>query len=315
MAADSEASAHGPADAPFVVAGEALVDIVVPAEGPVEHAPGGSPLNVAVGLSRLGLDTLLVTEIGDDELGRMVVDHVRGSGVRLADGALLADTRTSTATATLDENRAATYDFDLSWTLTERPLPEPAAGLHVGSIGAALRPGRDAVVALLREAEQRGSFVSYDPNARPAFLPGPEQAWADVVEVAAYAHLVKLSDEDVHVLAPGRTPAAVAEMLLSSGGATRLVVVTHGGTAAEAFTREDSVRVPSQPVEVVDTVGAGDSFMAALIATVLDWGIDLDKAELEAMLRAAHTVASITCGRRGANPPMRQELPPGWPAR
>lgn len=300
---------------PFVVAGEALVDIVVPPEGAAEHAPGGSPLNVAVGLSRLGLDTLLVTEIGDDDLGGTVVDHLTGSGVRLAEGAVLTGTRTSTATARLDENRAASYDFDLSWTLTERPLPRRVSGLHVGSIGAALRPGRDAVVSMLRQARESGCFVSYDPNARPAFLPGPEQAWSDVVEVAAFAHLVKLSDEDVKLLAPGRAPAEVAATLLSSPGATRLVVVTHGGTAAEAFTEHDAVRVPSQPVEVVDTVGAGDSFMAALIAIVLDWGLDLDDEGLEAMLRAAHAVASITCGRRGANPPTRRELPPGWPAR
>lgn len=145
---DSSARLHGP----FVVAGEALVDIVVPADGVQQNAPGGSPLNVAVGLSRLGIDTLLVTEVGDDDLGRLVLDHVLGSGVTLAAGSVVEGMRTSTATAHLDEHHAATYDFDLHWTLGPRSMPEPARALHVGSIGAAVRPGRESVVGLVQQA-------------------------------------------------------------------------------------------------------------------------------------------------------------------
>ena len=302
-----------PDEAPFVLVGEALVDIVIPVEGEPTDAPGGSPLNVAVGLSRLGIDSLLVTELGDDDYGRLVHDHVTGSGVRLHEGSVVSGHRTSTATAHLDEHNAATYDFDLSWTLGPRTLPRPARGLHVGSIGASLRPGRDAVVDLLDQAVDAGVFVSYDPNARPVFLPPAPQAWEDLNEVAAHADLVKMSDEDVHAFAPASTPAEVAGHLLHNGR-TRLVVVTHGGTAAEAFTRAGSVTVPSPRVEVVDTVGAGDSFMAALIAVTIDWGLDLNRSRVEALLAAAHTVAGITCSRRGADPPTRSELPPGWPA-
>ncbi|CAN5183335.1 carbohydrate kinase [soil metagenome] len=298
---------------PFVLAGEALVDIVVPTEGPEEQAPGGSPLNVAVGLSRLGVDTLLITELGDDDLGRLVADHVVSSGVRLADGTVRPGRVTSTATATLDAAGAANYDFDLSWDLGRRALPADALGLHVGSIGAALRPGRGSVVDLVSQAVTAGCLVSFDPNARPAFLPGPERAYADMLEVAAAAHLVKLSDEDVRLLAPHRTPAEVARDLLAASERTRLVVLTEGGTGAEAHTRDTSVRLASPRVEVVDTVGAGDSFMAGLVATVLAWGLELDRARLEALLRAAHTVAAITCSRRGADPPTREELPQGWP--
>ncbi len=303
-----------PAAGPYVVAGEALVDIVVPPDGRVENAPGGSPLNVAVGLARLGVDTVLMTELGDDEHGKLTADHVVASGVVLHEESVVGGRRTSTATAHLDENRAATYDFDLRWEMGPRELPAHASGLHVGSIGAALRPGRDSVVDLVRQAGAAGLLVSFDPNARPAFLPGPDQAFADLLEVAGAAALVKLSDEDVEHLAPGRTPADLAADLLERSATTRLVVVTHGGTAAEAYTREHLVRVPSQPVEVVDTVGAGDSFMAALIATVLEWGLDLSRERLEALLSAAHQVAALTCARRGANPPTRRELPAGWPA-
>ena len=298
---------------PFVLVGEALVDIVVPVEGEHTDAPGGSPLNVAVGLSRLGIDSLLVTELGDDAYGRLVQDHVTSSGVRLAEGSVVPGHRTSTATAHLDEHNAASYDFDLSWNLGPRTLAEGARGLHVGSIGASLRPGRDAVVDLLDQAVDAGVFVSYDPNARPVFLPPAPQAWDDLHQVAAHADLVKMSDEDVHAFAPDSTPTDVAQHLLGNGR-TRLVVVTHGGSGAEAFTKDGSVMVPSPRVDVVDTVGAGDSFMGALIAVTLDWGLDLDREQVTALLNAAHTVAGITCSRRGANPPTRQELPPGWPA-
>jgi fructokinase len=298
---------------PFVVAGEALVDVVVPVDGERVDAPGGSPLNVAVGLARLGLDTVLVTELGDDDYGRLVRAHVERSGVRLAHGSLVPGLRTSSATAHLDAASAASYDFDLSWTLGPRTLPAGARGLHVGSIGAALRPGRDHVLDLLDQAVAAGAFVSFDPNARPAFLPPAPQAWQDMTEMAAHAGLVKMSDEDVHAFAPGSTPADVADHLLGSGR-TRLVVVTEGGGGAQAFTAHCAVRVPSEPVEVVDTVGAGDSFMGALIAVTLEWGLDLDETRLTALLRAAHAVAGVTCSRRGADPPTRQELPAGWPA-
>ena len=302
-----------PDGSPFVLVGEALVDIVVPVEGGRTDAPGGSPLNVAVGLSRLGIDALLVTELGDDAYGRLVRDHVTSSGVRLDDGSIVPGHRTSTATAHLDENNAATYDFDLGWTLGPRTLPADARGLHVGSIGASLRPGRDAVVGLLDQAVESGAFVSYDPNARPVFLPPAPQAFEDMTQVAAHADLVKLSDEDVEAFSPGTAPADLARHLLDNGR-TRLVVVTHGGRGAEAFTKDGSALVASPRVDVVDTVGAGDSFMGALIAVTLDWGLELDREQIAALLRAAHTVAGITCSRRGANPPTRAELPPGWPA-
>lgn len=295
----------------FVVAGEALVDIVVPVEGEVEEAPGGSPLNVAVGLSRLGLDTLLVTELGDDERGRLVADHVRGAGVVLDEASVVPGHRTSTATAHLDAQHAATYAFDLAWTLAERDLPDDATGLHVGSIGVTLRPGRDAVAALVAEAADRGLLVSFDPNARPALTDDVEQAWRDVREVAASARLVKMSDEDVRYLQPGRSHADVAAGLLDAGA--DLVVVTAGGSGAEAYTRSDSVTVPSRSTTVVDTVGAGDSFMAALVALAVEHGLDdLRPARLTAYLQTAHEAAAVTVSRRGANPPTRAELA-GWP--
>ena len=294
------------------MAGEALVDVVVPVGGQPRRSAGGSPLNVAVGLARLGLDTLLVTEIGGDDAGRTVLEHVRASGVEVDDASVVPGTPTSTATATLDEHGAATYSFDLRWALGPRRLPADATALHVGSLGTALRPGRESVLALVEQAVDAGILVTFDPNVRPTLTPDAEQAWKDVLEVAGAADVVKLSDEDLQFLQPGTPiPGAAASLLR---GRTRLVVVTSGGTGAFAVSPAGSVEVHSRPVDVVDTVGAGDSFMAALGALAVQHGLDaLDPDRLGAYLSAAHEVAAVTVSRPGADPPTLDELPPGWP--
>ena len=284
---------------PFVVVGEALVDVVVPPDGETTHAPGGSPMNVAVGLSRLGVPALLVTEVGDDEHGRLV-----------AEGSVRPGHRTSTATARLDADRAATYEFDLAWELAGAALPEAMTGLHVGSLGTAIAPGREAVLGLLDEAADRDVLVTYDPNVRAGLLP----TWHDVASVAARVDVVKMSDEDVAHLRPEESVQDVARELLANGR-THLVVVTRGGLGAMAFTAHGNVEVVAPRTVVVDTVGAGDSFMAALIAVLLEWGCprDLPTSRARTLLDAAALAAAMTVERRGANPPTRSELPPGWP--
>ena len=297
----------------FVVVGEALVDIVVPRDGRPAHAPGGSPLNVAVGLARLGIDVELVTELGDDAYGDVVLDHLTASGVALHAGSVVPGSSTSTATASLDEHGAAAYSFDLRWTLGPRTFPSDASGLHVGSLGAALRPGRDSVVDLVDQAVDRDVLVTFDPNARPALTPDAERAWQDVRSIAERADLVKLSDEDVAFLRPAADPADVARSLLT--GRTRLVVVTAGGTDALAVGPAGQLSVRSRPTDVVDTVGAGDSFMAALVAVALEHGLDdLHEDRVRTYLEAAHAAAAVTVSRRGADPPRRDELSADWPA-
>ena len=297
----------------FVVAGEALVDVVVRAGGDTHNAPGGSPLNVAVGLARLDVPTTLVTEVGDDALGRLLVEHVLASDVALHPDSVVTGRRTSTATAHLDATGAASYDFDLGWELGPRQLPEEAGALHVGSLGTSLRPGRDHVLSLVDQATSRGLLVSYDPNARPTLTPDPQQAWRDVREVAAAATIVKMSDEDLAFLAPGTTPDELVTSLLAA--ATRLVVVTFGGEGALAATRDGRVHVASRPSTVVDTVGAGDSFMAALLAVVVEHGLDeLTPPRLQQYVEAAHLAAGITVSRPGADPPRLGELPADWPS-
>ena len=296
----------------FLVVGESLVDIVHPLDAEPTVAPGGSPMNVAVGLARLGVPTTLVTELGDDPHGDLVVDHVRASGVDLSEDSVRSGGRTSTATARLGADGAASYEFELSWGLDAQSLPADVPGLHVGSLGAVLAPGRASVLDLLEQARGAGVLVSYDPNVRPAFLP----TWADIAAVAEHADVVKMSDEDLELLRPDTATAAVAHELLGNGR-TRLVVVTRGAHGAMAFTTETNVEVEAPPTALVDTVGAGDSFMAALVAVLLEWETprELDAAQLRTLLEAAALAAAITCSRRGANPPTRRELPPGWPER
>jgi fructokinase len=307
----------------FVVAGESLVDIVVPADASAPHnAVGGSCLNVAVGLARLGVPTTLVTRIGDDKLGDLVVEHLEASDVALSAGSVVPDGTTSTATAHLDEQHAATYDFELDWQLPEPELPADVLGVHVGSLGAMLEPGKHAVIDLVRRAAAADVFVSYDPNIRPFFLHDREAAWRDVLEIGRDTRLLKLSDEDLRLLRPGCPDEAVCRELLG-GTNTELVVLSRGALGATAYTEGATLEVAAPRTDVVDTVGAGDSLMAAILAMLCDWDVvasgegalrALDDARVELLLRGAVTAAAVTCSRRGANPPSRRELPPTWPA-
>ncbi|HSE08596.1 MAG TPA: carbohydrate kinase [Nocardioidaceae bacterium] len=305
---------------PIVVVGEALVDVMVPMEGESSAAVGGSPLNVAVGLARLDFPTLLITRIGDDEHGRWIAEHVREAGVQLSETSVVPGSKTSTATAHLDEDRAARYEFELVWDLDHHVLPD-ARALHVGSLGASLLPGRHAVDDLVRQAHEADLFVSYDPNIRPAFVSDPETTWRDLTEIASRARLVKVSDQDLEALRPGHPIKDLAHELLDNG-ATELVVVTHGGAGADAYTPTFVVHEDAPAVQVVDTVGAGDSFMAGLLAIIDDWDVPkdgpgslnaMDEDRVALLLRGAMTAAAVTCSRRGANPPTRRELPPTWP--
>lgn len=300
----------------ILVAGEALVDVVVDRDGDTSETPGGSPLNVAVGLARLEVPTTLLSQVGHDERGGVLVRHVRASGAEIR--ALPTDSdRTSVARAHLDEDGVAGYEFDLEWTLPRQLLP-PCRALHVGSLGAVLEPGRQSVVDLVDQAVQRELFVSFDVNLREPFLDDRARVRGQVAALAARCSLVKLSDEDAVLLDPGADPAATARALLG-GERTRLVILTRGADGATAYTAGGEVSARSREVEVVDTVGAGDAFMAATLAhlwdleplTGPDAGIALDQESLLRLLHRAVEVAALTCERRGANPPHRQELPAG----
>lgn len=288
------------------VAGEALVDIV---DG-VAH-PGGSPMNVAVGLGRLGHDVLLQTDIGDDAHGRLIAEHVAASGVQLAAGSH-TNAQTSSATVVLDESGDANYDFQLNCELQGMASTE-AAVFHSGSIAAFQGPS----AARIHEAfssSPKGQILSFDPNLRPALVEDRAAAAKKIEDLASMADIVKLSDEDALWLYPGWDTNRILEHYVEGGAS--LAVITFGSRGTEARTRHSEVIVPSISVRTVDTVGAGDAFMAGLLHSILESslaqslrdGSELDSGELEKVLQIASVCAGITVSRAGANPPTLDEL-------
>jgi fructokinase len=303
-----------PGGTPLLVVGEALVDVVRRAGGDPERHVGGSPANVALGLARLGHPVRLVTCLGRDDDGALIRAHLERDGVRL-DVTELA--RTSTATATLDEHGSATYDFDLAWSPDPVELGD-AGHVHTGSIAAALHPGAEQVHAALVAARSAGATTSYDPNLRPQIIGPADDERAGVEALVATCDVVKASDEDLRWLYPGQSADAVAQRWSTGGPA--LVVVTLGGEGALVWRPGSAApqRVEPLRVEVVDTVGAGDSFMSGLLSGLSDAGLlgrghapalrsAADDVLLAALRRAVTTSAS-TCTRAGSDPPTRAQL-------
>ncbi|MCU1531469.1 MAG: carbohydrate kinase [Arthrobacter sp.] len=299
----THSSAHA-ATSDVIVIGEALVDVVTSADGTAEH-PGGSPANVAYGLGRLGVGTALLTAIGNDERGRAVEAHLQSAGVMLLPGSKSQD-RTASATATVAANGSASYDFDIHWEL---PPIAPAflpKVLHTGSIATFLAPGAAAVKALL-EQSHRECVVTYDPNIRPALLGSHAEARSLFEELVPLTDVVKLSDEDAQWLYPELQLEDVAARVLGLGAG--LAVVTRGSEGSLLTTPAAQLYLPAVKSTVADTIGAGDSYMAALIYGLLARGTDgLAPAVLDTIGRIASKAAAITVRRPGANPPTAEEL-------
>lgn len=292
-----------------LVVGEALVDIVRRADGSVVEHPGGSPANVALTLGRLGREPRLLTSFADDERGAGIRSWLEESHVQVQ--AVPAE-RTSTAAATLDATGAARYEFDLAWDLGDVD-PAPADVLHIGSISAVLDPGGRQVADLVARMRPT-TTITYDPNARPALMGDAGEAAARVRELVALADVVKVSDEDLAWFHPDLDPMDAAGDWLALGPA--LVVVTTGGEGATALTPNGFSWVVAPEVDVVDTVGAGDTFMGALIDGLVGAGLAGDRAALRTIepqvladiLSRCAAAAAITVSRSGANPPWADEL-------
>ncbi|MBC9733783.1 carbohydrate kinase family protein [Nocardioides marmotae] len=304
----------GPEARDVLVVGEALVDVVRAPDGTTREHAGGSAANVAVALARLGRPVRLATAYAADDRGALLARHLDAAGVALAtDPAVLA--RTSAALATIGAGGAATYEFDLSWELG--PVADEPAPLHVHacSLGAVVAPGAEDVAALLRRLRDRAT-VSYDVNARPAVTGTGADVVARVERVAALADLVKASDEDLAALWPDLDEAsAVAHLLALGPGA---VVVTRGADGAAWTGAGRTVEVASLPVEVADTIGAGDTFGAALVDALWERGLlgaerrerlrGIGEVEVAEVLEHAARAAAVTVSRPGADPPYRHEL-------
>ena len=301
----------------IVVGGEALVDLVE------EHdllspVPGGGPFNTAIALGRLGIPVAFLGTLSHDEYGCLLARLLLEAGV---DMSLVRRSEAPTPLAVVHRHQDGenTYTFYLTGTsLTDLPpeavpaLPEHVSAIHVGTLGLAVDPPAAAYEALLdREARRR--TIVLDPNVRPAVF-GDQVAYrARFERLARLADVVKLSDDDAAWIYPELELATVIERVLGLG--PHLVAITMGPLGAMAASREGRARVPAVPVTVVDTVGAGDSFGAALLAALVDRDAlepgaprPLDDSLLEEAVEYAVTASAITCTRRGAVPPSRAEI-------
>jgi fructokinase len=302
----------------FYVVGEALVDLVGQRGGRTLAAhPGGSPANVALGLARLGNPVTLRTRLGRDAFGTMVRDHLENSGVVVEAGPGEEAFETSLAIAMLFAG-VATYDFRIEWDVSSLvPLPVESRCMHTGSLATVLEPGRTNVVDLMEREHERGRVtISYDPNVRPALMGDTATARPEVERLVSLSHVVKVSDEDLDWLYPDRRYKDVARAWLASGPA--LVVVTRGGAGVHAVSGNAEIQRPAVPIDLVDTVGAGDSFTSGLLdglrrADLIgvarhDALAAIDQATLLEVIDEAARVAAITCSRPGTDPPTLAQL-------
>jgi fructokinase len=307
----------------IVVCGEALFDVFAAGERAasvdLSACQGGSPFNLATGLARLGGKASFFGGLSRDMFGRRLHAALAAEGVDLA-AAPRPDAPTALVMVGVDDRGVPVYTFYGSGT-AERAVsiadlarvPADAQAIHVGSYCMVVDPVASSLRALVER--QRGrSLIVYDPNVRLTIAPDVE-AWRESVRwMQRRADVLKVSEEDIHALYPGmRIDTFIAESLEAG---VALVVVTWGERGVVAVTRSQlAVEVPAVPVTVVDTVGAGDTFQAGLLAWLQRAGKltrraveGLGQDELVEALRFAARAAAITCSRRGADLPYTSEL-------
>ncbi|MFJ8923004.1 PfkB family carbohydrate kinase [Streptomyces sp. NPDC102415] len=290
-----------------LVLGEALVDLVpVAGDGGVRAAQfGGAPANVAVGLATLGTPAAFAGGLGGDGFARMIEDRLRAAG---ADLTLCARSGLPTALAVAEPGEEGNgYHFHLQDTATFRlpDLSARAAGfgaVYAGGLAAVVEPAASAVRATAAAASQH-SLLFVDPNVRRDRTLGADDGAAALRELCRLAHVVKASDEDLERLWPGAAPEETCRELAAGG---RLVVLTRGARGSTAYTASaPPVSVPAAPVEVVNTIGAGDAFAAGLLSRMGSRGsftAAQDPEEVRDMLAFASEAAASVCARAGTEP-------------
>ncbi|WP_307711324.1 PfkB family carbohydrate kinase [Streptomyces sp. V4I23] len=299
---------------PILVMGEALIDLVPATDGAYLPMPGGAPANVAAALARLGVPSSFAGTLGGDAFGRLNEDRLRGAGVDLSLCGLSAlPSAFAVADPTPGGNR---YDFHLRDTGTFQ-ITGPPGGLerfsavYVGGLAAVVQPAADAVLETAMSAAKRSVLV-VDPNVRIDRCIDPADALTRLRALCALAHIVKTSDEDSAMLWPGLPPEQACRELADEG---RLVLLTRGAGGSTAFLpHRGEVSVPSLTVGVIDSIGARDAFMAAVLARLFSAGDLHDRnpggapvAEVVAMLEFAALIGAAACQQAGA------DLPPELP--
>jgi fructokinase len=300
----------------IVVGGEALVDLVPHAAGELRAHAGGGPYNTARTLGRLEQDVHYLGCLSDDGFGARLRAQLVEDAVRL-DTVVPTPLPTTLALAELDEHGAATYRFYTEGTSAPALEPEAALGvlpeqvdmLHIGTLGLVMEPTALALQAVVEAVADR-ALIMVDPNCRPTFIPDRGTYRRSLAATLRYAHVVKVSNDDLEYLEPGAEPVDAARALLEDG--PRVALLTLGGDGAMIVTADTTETVPAPVIEVVDTIGAGDAFGGGFLAWWWLRGLDRDALADADAVRAATTfacvVAARTCERAGASPPRLSEL-------
>ena len=309
----------------FLSCGDCLFDLFASegedvAEVALAGRIGGSPLNVALGLARLGHPVGFFTKMSGDLYGRKIRAFFEREGI---DQRFLVPTERNTTLAmvSLAADGSAAYSFYIEGTADrsiepdEVPatLPDALEAIHLASYSTVTEPTASALVRLVRQESGR-RFISYDPNIRASIEPDLDIWRAKVAELVPLAALVKASEEDLDQLYPGRSIDSVLQDWVAAGAA--MAMVTKGEKGASALSAGGvGTKVDGQKIVVADTVGAGDTFQAALLAGLKERGalsrealVAAGQAEIEALLGFAVRAAAVTCSRRGADLPRRADL-------
>jgi len=306
-----------------LVIGEALVDVVHGINGEIKNIPGGSPANTAVALARLGTKTYMKARTSHDQFGEEIRNYLTNQNVNL-DYSLVVDSPSSVINAVIQKDGSAKYEANLKgaadygWTFEElnQVIDPDIQIVQLGSLTSYVEPGATNVEKWFSQLRQSNKhLLTFDPNIRHP-LDGENEV--DVrnraKKLASLSHVVKASDEDLNWIFSNSNPQDSAIKIIESGAS--LVIVTLGKKGAFAVNKKlQFVEVSAKEVAVMDSIGAGDTFAAALITQLLEKTLmnesaleKLSSADLTEILNNCSMAAAITCSRQGANPPHRHEV-------
>lgn len=290
--------------------GELLIDFVAQQHGvsvgdafSFQKAPGGAPANVAVAVSRLGHDSAFLGQVGDDPFGHYLADVLEAEGVDTGGLRFSQVARTALAFVSLTAEGERSFVFYRHPSADMLMRPEDVAldmldgkkVFHYGSITMISEPSRSATLAALKAAQSRGLLISYDPNLRLSLWPDEDAARARMLAGLDYAHILKISDEELMFLTGGHdvNPLWRPQM--------QVITVTRGARGATAYTRSQRFDAPGFSARTLDTTGAGDGFVAGMLVSILEYGSGYIE-QLEQILRFANAVGALTTTQYGAIP-------------
>jgi fructokinase len=294
------------------VAGEVLIDLI-PDGSERKPIVGGGPANTAKALAKIGSDTQFIAGISTDDYGQMAKDELVSAGIKL-DYVKYSDKPTCLAIVSLSDSGSASYDFVIENTATfdftpdwlPNPQTERPILLHIGTLATAIEPGASVLFDWAQSVAKVAPIV-FDPNIRPAVISDRKQYVNQVERWVSISSAVKVSDEDIRWLYPSLEIEQVVNNWLAKGPS--LIVVTNGDKGLAGYRVGEKVFVDAVKVQVVDTVGAGDTVGAILVEAIVNDGLNtLNGVRLEIMLKRAAKAAAITVSRSGANPPTLKEI-------